>query len=252
MTSIPLSVLEKDPCRHAWVLQDLRLWPDSSRNFALEDQGEWAYVHWTGHPSQRRNPAVMIDGPPHLVKPLLKYLPTGPFVVRESDAAVKDVVIEARPTARVFHEERMDVSAATFRPAPIPHIRRLTADDAPFVARFFGAPPAATEAFVGWLQGAAAFMGAFEGDTLQALGSTAVSLPEVWGLIAIETRPEARGRGFATQVTSALTQFALEKAPVVSLTMVTDNAPARKVYERLGYRTAQNRIWIDVGTGATP
>jgi RimJ/RimL family protein N-acetyltransferase len=146
----------------------------------------------------------------------------------------------------------MDVTAESFRPAPIPNVRRLTVDDAPFVAAFFGAPPQAAESFRNWLQGAKALMGAFEEDALQALGSTAMTLPEVWGLIAIETRPEARGRGFATQVTSALTQFALEQTPVVTLTMVTDNTPARKVYERLGYRTAQNRVWIDVGTGSTP
>jgi len=55
-------------------------------------------------------------------------------------------------------------------------------------------------------------------------------------LASITTAPEYRGRGLGAAVTAWLTRTLLaEGAPMVTLGMYSDNAVARRVYERLGY-----------------
>lgn len=58
-------------------------------------------------------------------------------------------------------------------------------------------------------------------------------------LAGILTATGLRGRGLGRMVSAALTRRALELSPVCTLGMYSDNAPARAVYRRLGYRTAK-------------
>jgi GNAT superfamily N-acetyltransferase len=58
-------------------------------------------------------------------------------------------------------------------------------------------------------------------------------------LASIATRPDHRGRGLGGAVTAWLTRRLLEEGfPVVTLGMYADNAVARRLYGRLGYRLA--------------
>lgn len=53
----------------------------------------------------------------------------------------------------------------------------------------------------------------------------------------VMTDPAARGRGFASRVTAAVAQtLAHEGTETISLFVAEDNAPARHVYEKLGFR----------------
>lgn len=123
--------------------------------------------------------------------------------------------------------------------------------DAPALATFHNAPPQAAEGMKHWIRGAFV-MGAFEDDELLAIGSTMVQLPEVWVLVSIETRRDRRGEGLGTRLTSALTEVGLKEADTVSLTVRRDNNAAIRVYEKLGYATRENRVWIDHGAGSSP
>ena len=56
---------------------------------------------------------------------------------------------------------------------------------------------------------------------------------------SIGTHPQWRRRGLAATMTAALTRIGLARAGQVSLGLYTDNAVARRVYLRLGYRLGQ-------------
>jgi predicted GNAT family acetyltransferase len=61
-------------------------------------------------------------------------------------------------------------------------------------------------------------------------------VPGVPHLASIATLPAVRGRGLGEAVTSSLTRAALLAGrPVVTLGMYSDNAVARRLYQRLGF-----------------
>ena len=65
-------------------------------------------------------------------------------------------------------------------------------------------------------------------------------------LVGIETAAAERGRGFGTAVTSFLTATGLDEVERVSLSVRKDNGAAIRVYEKLGFLTREDRVWIDV------
>jgi len=67
-----------------------------------------------------------------------------------------------------------------------------------------------------------------------AVGATRGGQPH---LASIGTRPDTRGQGLGAAVTAFLTRPALASDGVCTLRMYADNAVARRLYHRLGYRT---------------
>ncbi|MGB8781077.1 MAG: GNAT family N-acetyltransferase, partial [Candidatus Bathyarchaeia archaeon] len=66
------------------------------------------------------------------------------------------------------------------------------------------------------------------------------------------TDPNYRNKGYALLATSAVTEEALRQAEAAALFVRSDNYPAIRVYEKIGYRKIGERLWIDVGTGLRP
>jgi RimJ/RimL family protein N-acetyltransferase len=62
------------------------------------------------------------------------------------------------------------------------------------------------------------------------------------GIIA--TRKECRNRGYATSVTSALTEEILKTSPVAIIHVLSHNAPAIKVYSRVGFKPDKRYMFI--------
>jgi predicted GNAT family acetyltransferase len=60
----------------------------------------------------------------------------------------------------------------------------------------------------------------------------AVQIQQVW------VDPEARGRGYATRGMRDLCRLLLEKTPIVTLFVRSENAPAIALYERIGMTKA--------------
>lgn len=73
--------------------------------------------------------------------------------------------------------------------------------------------------------------------TLLACAAHTEAVPGVPHLASIATHPGARGTGLGALVTGTLTSRLLDDGfPVVTLGMYADNAVARRMYQRLGYR----------------
>ncbi len=255
--SIPLVLgyLRRSAGSHAWALQDLQAWPEKTTLFYREParlDGELSYLLLTGHPGAQQTLSVTVSGTPEGVAPLLAHLPKAPFLMRETPATLLPLMQAAAPQGRAWIEQRMEATRASFKPRHAPgRTRRLNDDDAAALAAFNGAPPQAAPGLLSWIRGAMLF-GVWEGPQLMAVASTFVRVPEVWDLVGIRTRPEARGKGYATEVTSALAAAALEAAPLVTLTALKNNAAALKLYGNLGFQAREDRIWFDNGTGSSP
>lgn len=79
-----------------------------------------------------------------------------------------------------------------------------------------------------------------DGDLL-AVGGAETERSGVPHLAGILTATHARGRGLGELVSAGLTRWALAEHGVCTLGMFSDNDVARRLYRRLGYRTA--RAW---------
>jgi len=94
--------------------------------------------------------------------------------------------------------------------------------------------------------------GAFTNDELVSYAGSFIQLPEVWMIGGVYTNPCHRSKGYATLTTSAVTEEALQNAETAALFVRSDNLPAIKVYEKIGYMKIDERLWVDVGTGLEP
>lgn len=247
-----LGLLRRNAVRNAWAIQDMTVWPDKSK-FLYNDDQHFSYLLISGHPASQGHPTVIVDGELGAVAALLRVADIKvPFVIRETSAHLLPVIKDHYPSAKIYMEQRMDVTEDTFQPKHKGIARNLTPSDAVALAHFFGAPPQAASKFKGWLGGAKAFHGVFEKDQIVAIGSSMVSIPEAWNLVSIETHKDFRGKGYATEVTSSLVDRALKETKTVTVTVVKDNVPAIRTYEKVGFRATEDRIWVDNGTGSAP
>lgn len=239
------SLLAKDPAKHALVLQNLRAFPENSKFFFLSE-GK-SYLHLSGHPAHQGPKATyVIDGDPREVEALLREVhPKPPFAVRESPASLQGALRAVFPEMKFRLEHRMDVTRQTFKPHHQGKARQLTENDLPSLCAFTGAPPKAAPRFMGWIKGAKIFYGIEESGELRAIGSTMVCLPEVYNLVSIETHTNHRGQGYGTELTSALVEKCFEFTNTVCLTVFADNPPALKLYEKLGFKVTEDRMWVD-------
>lgn len=85
------------------------------------------------------------------------------------------------------------------------------------------------------------WLGVRDDGRLVAVGGAETEASGVPHLAGIVTDSARRGEGLATAVSAHLTRWALAGHGACTLGMFSDNAAARRVYHRLGYRTA--RAW---------
>lgn len=235
-----------DPVEHAWAIQDIELWPERSRLFTSGT----SYLLFTGHPSQGGQNTIILGDDSGEVEALLSHLPEK-FVIRETRASLLPKLRPYLKDAKIYFEQRMEVTQETFRPRASSRVRKIGEADAPALAAFFGAPPQAAPKFLGWIRGGL-ILAAFAGEEILSLGTVIVRTRSAWVLASVETKPAHRGEGLAKEVVSALVSAGLEKAGTVSLTVLKENAPAIRAYESLGFQPKEDRIWVDQGVGAKP
>ena len=94
------------------------------------------------------------------------------------------------------------------------------------------------EAFAERLQASAVFAAIDGGEPAGMAGFYRHDTPKMahkgmlWGMYV---RPEARGRGIARQLVEAVLAHAATQVEILQLAVTTDNAPARALYQRLGF-----------------
>lgn len=141
-------------------------------------------------------------------------------------------------------EWRMVLDAAAFDPPPMDAVTRITPDQADLLAELYrhaADPGEAIVAFSPWQIAHGVFYGMWIDGELVATAGTHVWAPEecVAAIGNVFTRPEFRGRGYASQCTAAVVAEALAEGidPLV-LNVRYGNEAAIHVYEKLGFRRA--------------
>jgi predicted GNAT family acetyltransferase len=84
------------------------------------------------------------------------------------------------------------------------------------------------------------YVGIFDGGRLIAMGGERLQVPGHTEVSAICTHPGFQGRQLATQILFHVSQGILARGETPFLHTKTDNVPALRVYEKLGYRTSRN------------
>jgi ribosomal protein S18 acetylase RimI-like enzyme len=139
-------------------------------------------------------------------------------------------------------EWRMVLDGGAFRPPTLDAVERIEPEQADLLAALYklaAAPGEEIVAFSPWQIAHGVFYGVWVDGALLATAGT-----HVWsraeGVAAIGnvfTQPECRGRGYATACTGAVVRDALAAGlDTVILNVRVDNAPAIRVYEKLGFR----------------
>ena len=86
------------------------------------------------------------------------------------------------------------------------------------------------------------YLGVRDGDRLLAMAGERMRLPGYVELSAISVHPEARGRGYAAELTSRLMRMAFDGGEVPFLHVRPDNAGAVALYRKLGFETRRELV----------
>jgi ribosomal protein S18 acetylase RimI-like enzyme len=234
-----------DPLAHAYALWDLDRLPDRVRFVsAVRDEATVGYLLvWLGRPAR---PVVHGFGPSDAAPLLASALPDPPFVAvvpEEMEPAIR--ATRGRAEARavlLLLRDRGPIAAAR----PPVGIRRLSRADRPALETWArrGADPSVAEYAVGDPD-AELIWGAFEGPDLVGIAGASVRLPTIWVLAGVYVDPAARRRGIGRAIVREAIAAAEAAGVRVGLYVREDAAPARRLYESLGFRPAGRRLWLE-------
>jgi predicted GNAT family acetyltransferase len=84
------------------------------------------------------------------------------------------------------------------------------------------------------------YVGIFDDEKLIAMGGERLQVPGYTEVSAICTHPDHQGKQLATKILSHVSEGIRTRGEIPFLHTKTDNAPALKVYEKLGYRISRD------------
>ncbi len=243
---------EADPVTHAYAVWDLEHEGDRVRFLSYrEGPATRAYlVVWRGSPSLPMVHWVGSDQPAPLA--LLDAMPPRPLLAVVPPRLAREVAVRRGPIDEYPIEIRVRP-----RHAPVPEVsegaRRLTRSDLPELGRFVQETPSPLlEPYRTIDPERIPVFGVFQREELVAVAKASVSLPAIWILSGIVVAPAHRGLGLGRAVTGVAVRAAAAAGALVALYVRSDNVPALRTYERLGFQTRERRIWIDAGGNREP
>ena len=240
-----------DPVLHAYATWDRERLPDRVRFVsAVEGEETVAYrLEWRAPGGEP--PMIHWVGPP-TASPLLERWPERPFLAVVPEERGPDLERMRGPT-RTYPIEVRELRGEVPQVPAWQEARRLGPADRSALDELIRREPE-------WLlQGYARIpldevpcWGSFDGRELVAVARANVTLPRVWILNGIVTRSDRRSRGHGRAVTAAAARAARAEGAVVGLYHRADNAPARRLYDQLGFRTIARLLWVDAGVDRPP
>jgi len=248
--------LREDTLFNLYLLYDLLFLRSTKATFYVALQrGEvdGTLLMYTGY----RYPIVWVEGSVDAAAELVRVPKFEKAVFNVRADIVK--VLEKAFTFTASHVvEYMIAKRTEARPAIRHKLRKLTSDDAYAYATLRTPLEGGQEPSGDELQAARGLIatnsvhGIFMDKRLVATAASHVKLPEGWAIGGVFTHPNYRGTGMATSTTSAVMQEAFGLTQSVVLFVRSDNLPAKRVYDKLGFKKYRERVWLDFGTGAVP
>ncbi len=86
--------------------------------------------------------------------------------------------------------------------------------------------------------------GVIENGRIVSMACRYLMLPEIGCIGGVYTEPLYRGRGYARAVTSAISRDIVQSGAIAMLHVEAGNVPAIRVYRRLGYQVAGQKLWL--------
>lgn len=171
---------------------------------------------------------------------------------------LREAVAARFQSAPSYPEHMMIVYGSNFTGMHSEIAARLSPDDAGQLfglyasGEFAARTKFSSEDYYRTLLGKEVVFGAKVGGVLVSV-ATAYEGDSTFGVVGgVFTAPNQRGNGYGTAVTSAATGHVLSRAGRSMLYVRTNNFPAVHAYEKIGYRTAEDWIFFDMGTGIVP
>ncbi len=240
--------LTEDLVRNAFALYDLEEEGDRVQCFAaVEGDSFRGYLlAWHG----RQYPNVIVTGDEEAAEAMLPQAPPSPCTFLLVPGLVAAVEERREISARRMMDF-MFVEATSFGPADMQDAERLGEKDADALEALYRDATEEPRAWGQWAEQGLAYGLRDGGRLVAAAGTHFVSRGR--SLIGgVYTSPDFRRRGSAAAVTSAVTRDALQQSDQVGLMVVSTNAAAIGLYEKLGYQRGVRWAWLDSGTGHVP
>jgi GNAT superfamily N-acetyltransferase len=241
----------RDPVSHAYAVWDLDHLPEMVHFVSCVRGAETiAYLLiWNGGAP---GPIVHWIGDSEEAVPLMDRFPPRPWLAFVPLRLAVTVLPRVQPAlserSLVLHRPWSTETPT----AANPKVRRLRPSDRPALealVRRFSGPLLPSYATVNL--GAEPVWGAFSPATgaLEGVAKTAVRLPAVWIVTGVFVTPEARGQGLATALVAGLVHEATQAHAATALYVREPNLPARRAYEKVGFRLFDERLCLDAGMG---
>ena len=248
-----IEFLKGDVIKHVFAVYDLQYDPSHTIMYAALENNElkgYILVY-----TALQFPSVILECKKDLARQLLEYAPENSFILH-SPLENLQVIKGKFKDAKIYVENWMLVKkgqASFFRSE---FVRRLHSEvDA---QKLFQLLSSREDRRAGTVESTFDFIrkmptyGVFIKDELVSYASSFLQLPQVWMIGGVYTHPNHRNKGYATLATSAVTEEALKNAESAALFVRSDNYPAIKAYEKIGYRKIGEKLWVDVETGLKP
>jgi ribosomal protein S18 acetylase RimI-like enzyme len=243
----------RHPLVHAFALWDLERTPDRVRFFMAVVKGAPVgyLLVWLGHPTAT---IVHWVGTDPATRGLASLLPPRPLVAIVP-GEMREVALAVRGPAREHGLVQMARTAALTSRAPEPSsgVRLLAREDVPRLTAWARRQVDPVVAEYPYLDPEVdRIWGAFDGTELVGAVRAEVRLPRVWVLGGVYVDASARGRGVGRALVTAAVRAGEATGARVTLYVREDRVEVRHLYESLGFRTVDQRVWLDFGAGLSP
>ena len=245
--------LKEDVVRHAFAFYDIQHEPEkTTAHAAFEENTLKGYILTY---TATESPSVVLEGDTDTAAKLIKYCPQDKFIMH-IPTNLLSTVKSRFPQAKHYVENWMLVKKGEQNIFSTEHTRRLRSEQDAFklltlLSSREDRPEATVKRYFDWMKKMPLYGVFVEGELVSYAGSF-IQMPQVWLIGGVYTSPKCRNRGYATAATSAMTEEALRNAEAAALFVRSDNRPAKRAYEKIGYRKIGEKLWIDVGTGLKP
>lgn len=217
--------------RGTTTLGYLLLWP-------LADGG--TIVHWLGDPGTT---GALLDHLPPRPLVILCAEAGGPAAERaRGPAVVRPVLVEMAPAGAPPPAGPQDEVVRQLTGEERPRLRDFAARQTERIgAAYVGIDPAWEPIWAGR-----------DGGRIVALARPVIRLPHIWIVGGVYVDPDHRSQGWGHAVVRAVMVEAARVGAPCGLFVREDGAPARALYDGLGFRPVGRRLWIDAGAGRDP
>lgn len=249
-----INSLKLDVTRHVFAFYDIQHEPEHTTTYAaFENKNLKGYI--LTYTALEYLSVVLECENEGTAEKLVEYAPENRFIMH-APPNLLPAIKRKFPNAKHYLENWMLVKKGQANFFKSQHVRRLhTEDDASKLAILLSThenrPSGTPTKYMDMIRKMPIY-GIFINNELVAYSGSFIQLPQIWMIGGVYTHPNHRNKGYATLTTSAITEEALKNAETAALFVRSDNHPAIKVYEKIGYKKIGEKLWVDVETGLKP